>query len=66
MPIEAVIDKGSNIQVYKTLGDNVMEGDTLFTYQADFDEDVANGVGLEQRWNMNLQVEERFCPVETR
>ena len=42
MPIEAVIDKGSNIQVYKTLGDNVMEGDTLFTYQADFDEDVAN------------------------
>ena len=40
MPIEKVVDKGSNIIVYKTLGDRVMEGDTLFAYQADFDDEV--------------------------
>ena len=40
MPIEKVVDKGSNIIVYKTIGDKVMEGDTLFAYQADFDDEV--------------------------
>ena len=40
--IETKIEKGSNIFVYKDIGDPVMEGDTLFAYQADFEDDVAN------------------------
>ena len=42
MSIETVIDKGSNLFVYKYLGDNVIEGDTLFAYQADFGDDASN------------------------
>jgi len=42
MSIETVIDKGSNVFVYKSIGDYVMEGDTLLAYQTDFDDEVAN------------------------
>ena len=38
--IETKIDCGSNIYVYKNVGDRVMEGDTLFSFQEDFDDDV--------------------------
>ena len=40
--IETKIDCGSNIYVNKNVGDKVMEGDTLFSYQEDFDDDVVN------------------------
>ena len=40
--IETNVDKGSNIFVYKKIGDKVMEGDTLFSYQTDFDDDAIN------------------------
>lgn len=40
--IETKIDCGSNIYVYKNVGDKVMEGDTLFSFQEDFDDDVVN------------------------
>ena len=40
--IETKIDCGSNIYVYKNVGDRVMEGDTLFSFQEDFDDDVVN------------------------
>lgn len=42
--IETRLDKGSNIQVSKYLGDQVMEGDTLFTFQADFDDEAMNSL----------------------
>ena len=42
--IETKVEKGSNIFVYKNIGDSVMEGDTLFAYQSDFDDDVANAL----------------------
>lgn len=40
--IETRLDKGANIIIYKDIGDDVLEGDTLFAYQADFDDEVAN------------------------
>lgn len=40
--IETKIDCGSNIFINKNIGNKVMEGDTLFTYQEDFDDDVVN------------------------
>ena len=40
--IETKLEKGSNIAVYKMIGDHVIEGDTLFTYQADFDDEAMN------------------------
>ena len=40
--ISTKLDKGVNIFVYKDIGDSVMEGDTLFDYQSDFDDDVVN------------------------
>lgn len=40
--IDTRLEKGANVFVYKNIGDSVMEGDTLFAYQADFDDDVVN------------------------
>lgn len=40
--ISTKLDKGVNIFVYKNIGDSVMEGDVLFDYQQDFDDDVVN------------------------
>lgn len=42
MNIDSKIDKGSNIFIYKEIGDPVMEGDTLFATQSDFNDDVVN------------------------
>ena len=42
MNIESKVDKGSNIKIYKNIGDKVMEGDTLFSYQQDFEDEVSN------------------------
>jgi hypothetical protein len=44
MNIETVVHKGSNVFIYKNVGDHVMEGDSLFAYQVDFDDDVANAL----------------------
>ena len=44
MNIDTVIHKGSNIFIYKNIGDHVMEGDSLFAYQPDFDDEVANAL----------------------
>ena len=40
--IETKVDCGSNIFINKQVGDSVMEGDTLFSFQEDFDDDVVN------------------------
>lgn len=40
--IETRVSKGSNIFIEKNVGDEVMEGDTLFSYQTDFDDEVVN------------------------
>ena len=42
MTEDVILDKGSNIFMYKELGDRVIEGDTIMAYQTDFDDDVVN------------------------
>ena len=42
--METRLDKGSNIYVNKKIGDRVMEGETLFSYQTDFDDDAVNSL----------------------
>ena len=44
MPKEVVLDKGSNIRVLKSIGDTVTEGQTIMTFQADFDDEAANAL----------------------
>lgn len=44
METEAIVDKGCNIFVYKDIGDKVKQGESLFAYQRDFDDDVANSL----------------------
>lgn len=39
---EVVLDKGSNIFIYKKIGDEVIEGETLMSFQEDFDDDAVN------------------------
>nr|DAO78209.1 MAG TPA: DNA-directed RNA polymerase subunit alpha [Caudoviricetes sp.] len=39
---EVVLDKGSNIFIYKKIGDEVIEGETIMSYQEDFDDDAVN------------------------
>ena len=66
MSIESVIDKGSNIFVYKNIGDSVMEGDTLFAYQADFDEEVANSLLKNLAMNSSELSELGRNPIKTK
>ena len=40
--IDTRVSCGSNVFIYKNIGDHVMEGDTLFSFQEDFDDDVVN------------------------
>ena len=44
MPKEVVLDKGVNIQIYKNIGDHVMEGESLMSFSSDFDDDAANSL----------------------
>lgn len=39
---EVVLDKGANIFIYKSIGDEVIEGETLMSFQEDFDDEAAN------------------------
>lgn len=39
-----VIDKDANVFLMKKIGDQVVEGDTLLSYQTSFDDDVANSL----------------------
>lgn len=39
---EVVLDKGSNIFVYKKIGDEIIEGETLMSFQEDFDDEAVN------------------------
>lgn len=41
---DKTIDKSSNVFLMKKIGDTVMEGDTLLSYQASFDDDVVNSL----------------------
>lgn len=42
MSIDTVLDKGSNLFVYKYLGNRVFEGEALFAYQADLVDEASN------------------------
>ena len=42
MPKEIVIDKGANVYIYKNIGDHVNEGETILSFQSDFDDEVSN------------------------
>lgn len=44
MESETILDKGVNLYVYKDIGDLVRQGETIFAYQQDFDDDVANAL----------------------
>ena len=44
MPIECTVDKGSNIFIYKKIGDYVMEGESLIVTQSDFEDDASNAL----------------------
>ena len=44
MPIECIVDKGSNIFLYKNIGDRVMEGESLMVTQSDFEDDASNAL----------------------
>ena len=66
MSIETVVDKGSNIFVYKNIGDAVMEGDTLYAYQADFDEEAANSLLKNLTMNNSQLSELGRNPVKTK
>ncbi len=66
MNIETVIDKGSNLFVYKTVGDKVMEGDTLFAFSSDFDDDVANTLLKNLSMNSDQLSELGRKPVKTK
>ena len=66
MNIETVLDKGSNLFVYKTVGDKVMEGDTLFAYSTDFDDDVANTLLKNLSMNSDQLSELGRKPVKTK
>lgn len=52
MPKEIVLDKGSNVNIYKGIGDYVMEGESFMSYSMDFDDDVANTL-MKQFSNMS-------------
>lgn len=41
---DKTIDKNANVFLMKKIGDVVMEGDTLLSYQASFDDDVVNSL----------------------
>lgn len=66
MNIDTVLDKGSNIFVYKTVGDKVMEGDTLFAFSSDFDDDVANTLLKNLSMNSDQLSELGRKPVKTK
>ena len=42
MAKEVILDKGSNIFVYKNIGDQVAEGEPIMDFKADFDDDAVN------------------------
>ena len=42
MSKEIVIDKGANVYMYKNIGDHVNEGETILSFQSDFDDEVSN------------------------
>ena len=64
--IETKIDCGSNIYVYKNVGDRVMEGDTLFSFQEDFDDDVVNTLLKKLAINSEQISELGHNPVKTK
>lgn len=64
--IETKIDCGSNIFIYKNVGDKVMEGDTLFSYQEDFDDDVVNTLLKKLAINSEQISELGHNPVKTK
>lgn len=64
--IETKIDRGSNIFIYKNVGDHVMEGDTLFSYQEDFDDDVVNTLLKKLAINSEQISELGHNPVKTK
>lgn len=42
--IEKTIDKNANVFLMKKIGENVMEGDTILSYQNAYDDEVANSL----------------------
>ena len=64
--IETKLSKGSNIEVLKYIGDNVMEGDTLFTYQADFNDEAINNLMKNLAMNANQISELGRNPVKSK
>ena len=42
IPKEVVIDKGANVYLYKKIGDRVNDGETILSFQSDFDDEVSN------------------------
>lgn len=42
--IDKTIDKNANVFLMKKIGDPIMEGDTLLSYQNSYDDDVANSL----------------------
>lgn len=64
--IETKIDCGSNIFINKNVGDRVMEGDTLFSYQEDFDDDVVNTLLKRLAINTEQISELGHNPVKTK